>query len=64
MSELSANAWRHRGQRIDTGLGPDQRRNDWLKMPRALKALDRTIQKPEQGEITAIEAIDSLLSEE
>jgi len=35
-----------------------------LKMPRALKALDRTIQKPEQGEITAIEAIDSLLSEE
>lgn len=35
-----------------------------LKMPRALKALDRRIQKPEQGEITAIEAIDSLLSEE
>ena len=33
-------------------------------MPRALKALDLTIQKPEQGEITAIEAIDSLLSEE
>ena len=35
-----------------------------LKMPRALTALDRRIQKPEQGEITAIEAIDSLLSEE
>jgi hypothetical protein len=33
-------------------------------MPRALKALDLTIQKPEQGEITAIKAIDSLLSEE
>ena len=35
-----------------------------LKMPRALKALDRRIQRLEQGEITAIEAIDSLLSEE
>jgi DNA replication protein DnaC len=35
-----------------------------LKMPRALKALDRRIQKLEQSEITAIEAIDSLLSEE
>ena len=35
-----------------------------LKMPRALEALDHTIQKLEQGEITAIEAIDSLLSEE
>ena len=35
-----------------------------LKMPRALEALDHTVQKPEQGEITAIEAIDSLLSEE
>ena len=35
-----------------------------LKMPRALKALDHTMQKLEQGEITAIEAIDSLLSEE
>ena len=35
-----------------------------LKMPRALKALDRRIQKPEQGEITAIEAIVSLRSEE
>lgn len=35
-----------------------------LKMPRALEALDHTVQKLEQGEITAIEAIDSLLSEE
>ena len=35
-----------------------------LKMPRALEALDHTMQKLEQGEITAIEAIDSLLSEE
>ena len=31
---------------------------------RALEALDYTVQKLEQGEITAIEAIDSLLSEE
>jgi DNA replication protein DnaC len=35
-----------------------------LKMPRALEALDHTVQKLEQGEITAIEAIDGLLSEE
>jgi len=35
-----------------------------LKMPRALEALDHTMQQLEQGEITAIEAIDSLLSEE
>jgi DNA replication protein DnaC len=35
-----------------------------LKMPRALEALDHTVQKLERGEITAIEAIDSLLSEE
>lgn len=35
-----------------------------LKMPRALEALDHTIQRLEQGEITAIEAIDGLLSEE
>ena len=35
-----------------------------LKMPRALEAPDHTVQKLEQGEITAIEAIDSLLSEE
>ena len=35
-----------------------------LKMPRALEALDHTMQKLEQGEITAIEAIDRLLSED
>ena len=35
-----------------------------LKMPRALEALDHTMQQLEKGDITAIEAIDSLLSEE
>ncbi len=35
-----------------------------LKMPRALEALDHTLQQLEKGEITAIEAIDTLLSEE
>jgi len=35
-----------------------------LKMPRALEALDHTMQQLEKGEITAIEAIDGLLSEE
>ncbi|MBL4639127.1 MAG: IS21-like element helper ATPase IstB [Kordiimonadaceae bacterium] len=35
-----------------------------LKMPRALEALDHTVQQIEQGKITAIEAIDTLLSEE
>ncbi len=35
-----------------------------LKMPRALEALDHTLHQLEQGEITAIEAIDTLLSEE
>ncbi|WP_108259862.1 IS21-like element helper ATPase IstB [Mangrovicoccus ximenensis] len=35
-----------------------------LKMPRALEALDHTLQQLEKGEITAVEAIDSLLSEE
>lgn len=35
-----------------------------LKMPRALEALDHTLHRLEQGEITAIEAIDALLSEE
>lgn len=35
-----------------------------LKMPRALEALDHTLQQLEKGEITAIEAIDMLLSEE
>jgi len=34
-----------------------------LKMPRALEALDHTMQQLEQGEITAIEAIDGLLPE-
>ena len=35
-----------------------------LKMPRALEALDHTMQRLEQGEITGIEAIDALLCEE
>lgn len=35
-----------------------------LKMPRALEALDHTMQKLEQGEISGIEALDALLSEE
>ena len=35
-----------------------------LKMPRALEALDCTLQQLEKGEVTAIEAIDTLLSEE
>jgi DNA replication protein DnaC len=35
-----------------------------LKMSRALEALEHTVSKLEQGQITAIEAIDSLLSEE
>ncbi len=35
-----------------------------LKMPRALEALDHTLHRLEQGEITALEAIDILLSEE
>jgi len=35
-----------------------------LKMPRALEALDHTLRQIEKGEISAIEAIDSLLSEE
>ena len=35
-----------------------------LKMPRAMEALDHTVQRLEKGEITAIEAIDALLSEE
>ena len=35
-----------------------------LKMPRALEALDHTVHRLEQGEITALEAIDALLSEE
>ncbi|UUP19993.1 Insertion sequence IS5376 putative ATP-binding protein (plasmid) [Nitratireductor thuwali] len=35
-----------------------------LKMPRALEALDHTMQQLEKGEITGIEAIDALLAEE
>ena len=35
-----------------------------LKMPRALEALDHTMQRMEKGEITGLEAIDTLLSEE
>ncbi len=35
-----------------------------LKMPRALEALDHIVQRLERGEVTAIEAIDALLSEE
>lgn len=35
-----------------------------LRMPRALEALDHTLRQLEKGQITAIEAIDGLLSEE
>ncbi len=35
-----------------------------LRMPRALKVLDHTLKQLEQGEMTAIEAIDGLLNEE
>ncbi|RFC61764.1 AAA family ATPase [Fulvimarina endophytica] len=35
-----------------------------LKMPRALEALDHLVRRLEQGEITALEAIDILLAEE
>ena len=35
-----------------------------LRMPRALEALDHTVQQIERGEITALEAIDNLLGEE
>src|SRR3954452_18854690 len=35
-----------------------------LKMPRALEALDHIVRRLEQGEISALEAIDTLLSEE
>lgn len=35
-----------------------------LKMPRALEALEHTLQRLEQGEISAIEAIHGLLTEE
>ncbi len=35
-----------------------------LKMPRALEALDHVVRRLEQGELSALEAIDILLSEE
>jgi DNA replication protein DnaC len=35
-----------------------------LRMPRALEALDAIVRRLEQGEISALEAIDTLLSEE
>jgi DNA replication protein DnaC len=35
-----------------------------LRMPRALEALDHTMQKLEQGKLSGIEALDALLSEE
>ena len=35
-----------------------------LKMPRAIEILDVTVRRIEQGEMTAIEAIDALLAEE
>ena len=35
-----------------------------LKMPRALEALQETLARIEQGEVTALEAIDALLGEE
>src|SRR3954469_10021965 len=35
-----------------------------LKMPRAIEVLDVTLRRIEQGEMTAIEAIDALLAEE
>ena len=35
-----------------------------LRMPRALEVLDHTLQRLEQGEMTAVEAIDELLLEE
>ena len=35
-----------------------------LRMPRALEGLDHTMRCLERGELTALEAIDGLLSEE
>ena len=35
-----------------------------LKMPRALEVLEGTVRQIERGDITALEAIDALLSEE
>jgi len=35
-----------------------------LRMPRALEALDHTVQQIEKGELSTLEAIDCLLAEE
>ena len=35
-----------------------------LRMPRALEALDHTVQQIEKGELSTLEAIDALLAEE
>ena len=35
-----------------------------LKMPRAIEILDATLRRLERGEMTALEAIDALLTEE
>ena len=35
-----------------------------LRMPRALEVLDRTVRQLERGEVSALEAIDTLLAEE
>ena len=45
---------------------PERIRQDLagLKMPRALEALDATVRSLEQSEISALQAIDTLLSEE
>lgn len=56
---------------MSTALDPvpsmiDRIRHDLvgLKMPRALEALDHIVRRLEQGELSALEAIDILLSEE
>ncbi|WP_375679793.1 ATP-binding protein [Rhizobium sp. T1470] len=56
---------------MNTALDPvpsmiDRVRHDLvgLKMPRALEALDHIVRRLEQGELSALEAIDILLSEE
>jgi DNA replication protein DnaC len=35
-----------------------------LRMPRALEVLDRTVRQLERGEVSALEAIETLLAEE
>ena len=35
-----------------------------LRMPRALEALDQVVQQLERGQLSAIEAVDTLLTEE